>query len=259
MSLRRTSESIHAQLLLMGNGITLIGEYKNFLSKTLFKHQCGHFWEASPGNILNGKGCPKCNAPKGKVPLVEDEVRLRLINMNNGITIIGEYKNTTSKTLFRHQCGYEWETKPSHVLSGVGCPNCTIYGFNPSKPAWTYVLKFANFIKYGITNNLNSRMRTHRRINGEFELIYSVYYEVGRSVLDWENHIKQTHGGRFTTKDECPDGWTETLSLSILPKLMAMTNSSIKLDNKVDSCYNTRIETRNPRCLPKLPTPPTSY
>jgi hypothetical protein len=104
-------------------------------------------------------------------------------------------------------------------LSGNGCPLCAEYGFNPSKPAWIYVLIFANFIKYGITNNLGQRLCKHK-LNGEYTVALSKLYEDGSFALDWENYIKKTHGGKFVTKNECPDGWTETLCVSKLSDLL---------------------------------------
>lgn len=42
--------------------IELLGEYIMAHENTLFRcKQCGFIWKAKPHNILNGKGCPKCN------------------------------------------------------------------------------------------------------------------------------------------------------------------------------------------------------
>ncbi|HDS4345612.1 TPA: GIY-YIG nuclease family protein [Enterobacter hormaechei subsp. steigerwaltii] len=41
-----------------------------------------------------------------------------------GIQLIGEYKDTRTKTRFRGCCGHEWEAKPNSIRSGKGCPFC---------------------------------------------------------------------------------------------------------------------------------------
>ena len=44
---------------------------------------------------------------------------------NNKIVLIQDYKNTKEKALFKCSfCGFEWKTKPTHILSGHGCPSC---------------------------------------------------------------------------------------------------------------------------------------
>jgi hypothetical protein len=45
---------------LIGRNIRLIGEYTNNKTKTLFECGDGHNWEATPGSIFNGHGCPFC-------------------------------------------------------------------------------------------------------------------------------------------------------------------------------------------------------
>jgi len=54
------------------------------------------------------------------------------IKKEGNFTLIGEYKNYNTKTLFKHNvCGYEWKTKPSVLMSAKGlkgCPNCQRLG-----------------------------------------------------------------------------------------------------------------------------------
>jgi hypothetical protein len=42
--------------------------------------------------------------------------------------------------------------------------------------------------------------------------------------MDWGRNIKQKYGGNFATKEQCPDGYTETLPISLLEELIS--NSS---------------------------------
>lgn len=53
------------------------------------------------------------------------EYVLELEERNPNIEVVETYINADTKIL--HRCkidGYEWSVKPSHILSGIGCPKC---------------------------------------------------------------------------------------------------------------------------------------
>lgn len=256
-------------------GFTIVGEYTNMKTKTQFKCEHGHQWEAIPNNVLNkGRGCPHC---AGNARLTKDDVNSRLekrgIRMTSeyvnhrslsefecefnhkwttttnsviqgsgcphcagnsslsseivnskikhrGIRMIGEYTNQSTNTEFICEHNHRWEATPTNVMNhSSGCPHCAEYGYNPSKPGWIYVLKFANFIKYGITNDIKRRLAEHLK-NGEYIIIISTLYEDGKVPRTLENSIKKELGGKFITKEQCPDGYTETLCCTKLDQLL---------------------------------------
>lgn len=137
--------------------------------------------------------------------------------------IVGKYTDALTKTEFRCILGnHFWQGIPANILHGNGCPYCADHtggGFKPDKPAWIYVIKFANYIKYGITNNLERRLAVHKR-NGKYTVITSKYFAMGQSALNLENDVKNIFGGRFVNKEICPDGYTETLCVSRLSDLV---------------------------------------
>ncbi|EHT8816923.1 GIY-YIG nuclease family protein [Salmonella enterica] len=55
-----TAAIVMADLLAEGRGIELISPYVNSITKARFKCDQGHEWEATPGMIRSGRGCPKC-------------------------------------------------------------------------------------------------------------------------------------------------------------------------------------------------------
>lgn len=62
---RKSHAQYQKELKLINPNITVIGTYINNNTKIL--HQClidGYKWYATPGNILSGHGCPKCNESK---------------------------------------------------------------------------------------------------------------------------------------------------------------------------------------------------
>ena len=106
--------------------IEILGEYKT--SYTKIKCKCkidGHEWEATPHNLLNGNGCPKCS---GNAKLTHEEFMKKFYEKNKNaenIEILGEYVNSSTKIKCRcRKDGHEWEVKPNDLLKGYGCPKC---------------------------------------------------------------------------------------------------------------------------------------
>lgn len=195
-------------------GIRLIGEYVDRHTKAEFLCARGHQWKTQPGHVMSGKGCPYCS-------VIDITSTRELINeriSHRGIWQISEYKNAKTKAVFECSIGHRWEATPDNIIRGKGCPTCADYGFNPSSPAWEYAFTRDGYLKYGITNDLTRRLNEHRR-HGEFTLVHERCHEVGQLALDWENNIKRTHGGRFATKEQCPDGYTETLPVALLEEV----------------------------------------
>ena len=105
--------------------IEILGEYKG--NKTKIKCKCkidGHEWKATPHNLLNGTGCPKCS---GNIKNKTTEYFINeLKEINDNIEVLGEYKDALTKIKVRCKLdGYEWETKPNNLLNvKTGCPKC---------------------------------------------------------------------------------------------------------------------------------------
>ena len=196
-------------------GLELIGDYINYVTKSQFKCQHDHYWMASPSNVDNtGRGCPHCAC---QAPLTKEIVNERI--KDRGLELIGDYVSAHVKSEFKCKHDHYWMTRPNGVVRGGGCPTCAICGFNTNKPAWEYGFTRNGYLKYGITGDLPRRLYEHRK-HGEIKLVHERYHELGQLALDWENYIKRTYGGRFATKEQCPDGFTETLCESKLGVLL---------------------------------------
>lgn len=109
---------------LVSNEYSVLGEYKNSQTKTLVRHnKCGYEYMVAPGNFLSGNRCPKCNGVTKKThkQFVSESEAL----IGNEYSILGEYKNSNTKILVRHNtCGFEYDVTPSHFLGGRRCPKC---------------------------------------------------------------------------------------------------------------------------------------
>jgi len=215
-----TKDIINQRLSEGDSGILLTGEYMTSGVKTKFMCDSGHEWEATPNNILKGSGCPYCS---GLNPITPDSMNLRLLNDKRDVKLIGNLVNNRTKTKFGCSLGHEWETTPNSILNGTGCPFCVKTGFDPKKAAWTYILVFETYIKYGITNNLKRRLRQHLS-NGIYTVANTKFYERGDDAIRWERHIKDRFGGRFVSREICPDGYTETLCISMLNDVIGEQN-----------------------------------
>lgn len=75
-----------SQVKTINPSIEVVGEYINSQTKILHRCKlCDYEWNIVPNNILNGQGCPQCNASHG-----ENDIE-RYLNQHN-ISYIGQYK-----------------------------------------------------------------------------------------------------------------------------------------------------------------------
>ena len=124
----KTHKQYVSELQSINSHIEVIGEYID--TNTKIMHYCKKhdiYWEQSPSNALQGKGCPKCRIEKikeSKVLSHEDYVKsLNLLNPT--VEVVEKYINI--KTKIMHHClihNVYWKTSPSNVLNGSGCIYC---------------------------------------------------------------------------------------------------------------------------------------
>lgn len=200
---------------LKDTGMTLIGPYLGNGKKTLFRCSFGHETMRIPSHVFRGFNCAVCN---GKARLTKEIINQKILESGN--VMIGEYLGAHQKTKFRCLLGHEWDTMPHSVYyQNKGCPICNTGTFSSEIPAYAYVLLFGDFIKYGITANLPRRLEQHT-VNGKYTVIKTKLFNKGIEAFDWEYSIKNNYGGRFVTKERCPDGYTETLPTSLLEEIL---------------------------------------
>ena len=208
---------------LVNRDVEMIGDYISKDVKSLFKCIDGHTWLASPNNIMRakGRGCPHC---VGRAPLSKEIVNERLNLAGNGYTMIGEYVNISTHSIFKCSNRHTWSAKPNNIMNGRGCPKCpSTSGYRTTKPGWVYVIKYPTFIKYGITNDPKQRLSKHKRW-GDYETLLLKKFEDGQVACRWEQDIKNEYGGSFIGKEIMGDGWSETLSPALLEEIISRTN-----------------------------------
>ena len=202
--------------LLEHRKISLIEEFKTVNDKLKFSCKLNHTWTTTVGSVIGGSGCPHCY---GNIKWTKSEIDEIIIPM--GLELINEFCDVNVKTMFKCRNNHIWETQPRVIINNrSGCPSCAEYGFKPNKKAWLYVIKFNKFLKYGITNNLNERLAKHKRSNGEHSIVITKLFENGQEAYSTEKIIKTLYGGSYVNKHQCPDGYTETLNLSMESELV---------------------------------------
>lgn len=128
-SLRKTHEQYVNELYNINPNIIVKEQYID--SHTNILHEClihNIEWRMSPTNALNGEGCKKCasNKIKNRLSKTHKQYLDELKKVNSDIVCVEEYKNNHAPIL--HKCkidGYEWYARPSNVLKGRGCPQCS--------------------------------------------------------------------------------------------------------------------------------------
>ena len=128
MAKRKTHEEFVNEMKEVNPNIEILGEYVNSKEKILCKCKIdNNEWCATPTNLLRGRGCPVCGRKlvnKNRKKTHDDFVN-EMSNKNPNIDILGRYINAKTKILCKCKIdGYEWETSPSHLSAGSGCPKC---------------------------------------------------------------------------------------------------------------------------------------
>ena len=130
MPRRKTHEEFMAEMAVKNTKVTVLGTYVNKDTKVLVRcNTCGYEWMANPGDLLVNHGCPECynkrrcnNRAKTNKQFIED-----LAKVNPNIEPLEEYVKSSNKIKCRCRvCGNEFPSKPNNLLTGHGCPKCSL-------------------------------------------------------------------------------------------------------------------------------------
>lgn len=86
--------------------------------------KCNGVFKRKPQIFLKSQKCPICET--FSIMKTEECFKKELIQKLNGeYELLGEYKGTNTKTLFRHNdCGFIFENTPHNILQKIPCPKC---------------------------------------------------------------------------------------------------------------------------------------
>lgn len=215
----------------------IIGEWKGTKTKLKFECPNNHIYEQSYDKFKLGRRCHKCS---GTAPITKSD-RLKQIekiceaDRLKFIGISGKWKGALTRILLTCEHNHEWVvTIDNFVNSGRRCPLCSKHGYQALKTGTLYIQKLTNNdsfvgVKFGITNKkTHERMRNQSRVSKfEHEIFYELTLQDGQKILDLENKIKEAMKGKtsYISKEDMPDGFTETVAPSELSTIMYIVKS----------------------------------
>ena len=112
-------------------------------------------------------------------------------------------------------------------VRGKGCPICAEYGFNPGKPAYFYLMERPGEQQFGITNDINGRMKYHKRF-GWFELEI-IGPHSGEKILQAETTLKRWLKAEIGAIEGTSENWT-TSAMEIRSLAELKAKSGIETD-----------------------------
>lgn len=125
---KKTHEEFIEEMGVKNPNVKIIGRYNGALTNIECQcKDCGHVWEAKPEKLVRGTGCPKCfiERRKTKITRTHEEFVDIMSKINPQIQIIGTYVRNKVKIKCKCSiCEHEWETLPSNLIQGFGCPKC---------------------------------------------------------------------------------------------------------------------------------------
>ncbi|MGX0939577.1 putative GIY-YIG superfamily endonuclease/Zn ribbon nucleic-acid-binding protein [Cupriavidus metallidurans] len=163
----------------------------------------GEFRQRAGAHVTGGE-CPACSYAKrgDKQRMSEDEFlsRARATHGDRYDYGLLSYAGMHEYVTIVCQEHGPFEQVANSHMRGCGCPSCAEHGFDPDQPATVYVLIVigdrGGFTGYGITRDLDTRLRAHRKNLSEagwtIARLHFAEFAHGRDALDVEASIKET-------------------------------------------------------------------
>ena len=238
-----THEEFLNNLKNVNENIEVLGIYTKAKDKIKVKCKiCSHEWEATPNNLLRGRGCPKCKANKfGKSKLKLKEQFVEEAN------IIHNFKYDYSKFDYKtsHEKGIvicpihgEFEVSPANHLSGRNCPKCAI-----EHRAKLRALSTEEFIEKA--RKIHGDKYDYSKVNyiNNYTLVSIICHkkdfqgiEHGEFLQQPNNHLngkgcpkcRQSHGERFITN------YLNNNKIKFIPQYSIEINKDINISGKAN-------------------------
>ena len=168
---------------------------------------------------------------------IEYYERLKPIFLEEGITFngfIGEWKGIYTKLNLECDKGHTFTPIIHSFKHGTRCSKCAHYGYNTTKKGTLYIQKLNDRnkfigIKFGITNLTTQQRMQKQSSKSKFdhEIFYELTLQDGQKILELENKIKEAMKGKtsYISKEDMPDGYTETVAPSELSTIMYIVKS----------------------------------
>ena len=200
-------------------------QYTNSKNKVVLICPEHGVFQQTPHDHLRGSGCTYCKyiTIASKLSDNIEEFIQKAINVHGTKYDYSKSVYTNWDTNINIACPIhgEFNQRVGNHLNGKGCPNCTVSGFQPNKPAYLYYLKITTdtnqvLYKIGITNRtVNERFQIADL--QKIEIVKQKLYENGQDALDWETKLKRMYKEyQYKGPDILSSGNTELFTEDII-------------------------------------------
>ena len=185
------------------NKITVLSDYANAHKKVkVLCNTCAHIWEASPNNLVRGRGCPCC---ANKLPVTQEEFEAKVKKKSPTLEVLGRYTLSKNKVSCRCIiCNFTWDVLAYNLVSGISCLAC-----KNSSQTHIYIMyeKASGLYKIGVSNNPPKRAAAI----GSVELLFCK--DVGKLAFQLEYILHRKYAQYQCNSTIARDGNTEFFSL----------------------------------------------
>lgn len=123
MSRKRTHEEFLQEMKIINPNIEFLSVYTGAHNRIKCKCKIdGYIWNPEANSLLKGYGCSRCAKHESYSP---EQFKSMVYNINPNIQLLSEYSG--NQVPIKCRCNiddYEWDTYPTHLLSGIGCAKC---------------------------------------------------------------------------------------------------------------------------------------
>jgi hypothetical protein len=129
----------------------------------------GHEWDATLASRKTGNNCPVCSrqlvsAGVNDMATTNPELAASFdLKKNYPITPDQILAGTGKAFWWKCEEGHSWKAASNSRFYGRGCPNCSVGGFDSTKPGWLYFIQSIELRarKIGISNFETKRLETY--------------------------------------------------------------------------------------------------
>lgn len=150
---------------------------------------------------------------------------------------IGDFHGVKTKIALECKLHGVFTPTCSQFLRKGICPSCADHGFDKNKSANIYVVTWSSgdnkFIKVGITNNESTSRISKQKSKTRFNPteILSTYHDSGQYIKELETAVKKKFPSNYASKEDFPDGHTETFEYRYYQDIINFINSEMKNNN----------------------------
>ncbi|XAO16149.1 hypothetical protein [Escherichia phage FL38] len=211
------------------------GKYENIRTRLNMTCNNGHEYNIAFSDFFHGGyRCGVCSGRRNEDDAIKNIISVLGNNKFHGFCG-GSYSGVETRLKITCEMGHEYTpTYSKFVQSGTRCRKCSKMGYQPIKPGTFYVQKLNKHksltaVKFGITNlTTQERMKNQSRVSKfDHEIFYELTLQDGQKILELENTIKEAMKGKtsYISKEDMPDGYTETVAPSELSTIMYIVKS----------------------------------